>query len=1169
MGSNARCHRPKARGLPVLNTRAGRCVTALGVGLAASLAAGADAVRVGHLTVDYASFLSRNDIVYLSPPREGWEGLPLGNGRLGAQAWQPDGLTFQLNTPLSGVYGGAIARIHLGAEPGPLTGLRSYEQRLSLCRAAVTTHSRHTNGERDVAAFIPADADALVLEVADTRPDARHRVEMEVWRSSASLRVADGILLLTDALKLAGEPDYRFAIALGLDDPKAAARGLAALGTAAPRFVAYAAFAATRDPRADVAAEAMGKLAELRRRGLAAVRQAHEAAWAAFWAKSILHLHSADGVADYLENLWHIHLYAMACGSRGEVPPKFNGGLWTDDRDLREWGAAFWHWNTQETYWPLYAANHLDLLRPYYDMYFGMLPTVRAWTKEMYGLDGAQFQETIPFNGRMGKWPTVRGVHPRVPVPTQFAHTNAILSSSAEIAMQFWWAWLYTGDEAFLRDRAYPLMKEATLFYLGYLEKDKQGRYIIWPSNAHETYWRVQNPATDLAAVRYLFPAVLRAAETLNCDPDLRARCREALDHLAPYPLDPKTGAILPFEPQPGEKIEVSNAENPELFPIGVFPLIALGSPDYALALKTFHARKHVNTSGWTTDSICAARLGIADDEASRRLFPGWTPADRNGWGIERLLPNHAELYQDHPNGLMDYYGREPAIHPYLEGSGTFATACGEMLLQSWDGVIRVAIALPRAWNAKFTLLAMGGFLVSAECEGGKVLYVAIESQRGGEARLANPFEGPALVRQGDQTLLRSADSMFSFPTTAGGTYLVVPESQPDAARGRPVLTGTANAAPKRLSPASQRWIGKLAPPTLGQKPSETNPPQPPPVPARMERSATPLLEPVRAAAPPKIDGVLDEPIWKEAKPLGAFVLAGSGAPAQEQTEIRLACDKDFLYVAITAWESQMDCQLATCQPPRHGQAVEMDDSVSILIRPLASSTACWRLAVNPLGARYAALCTQGGARNAAVNPKWDVAVRRWSNRWTIEAAIPYLALAPDPPAAGSAWGIRIERREMPRGERSAFPAATASGPLAVPATSEPLVATAAAFATLRFAEGAPAPERRAIEPGLVGHWPGEITGGIWVRDQSGNGLHGLIVGDVRPEFVVRASARTPDGLKAALPTEKQPALALRGGYIEVPDSPLLNMKDALTLMAWVRPEQVGGMRLFNKTPVG
>ncbi len=73
----------------------------------------AGTVRVGQLDVDYASFLSRNDIVYLSPAREGWEGLPLGNGRLGAQAWQPDGFTFQLNTPLSGVYGGAIARLHL------------------------------------------------------------------------------------------------------------------------------------------------------------------------------------------------------------------------------------------------------------------------------------------------------------------------------------------------------------------------------------------------------------------------------------------------------------------------------------------------------------------------------------------------------------------------------------------------------------------------------------------------------------------------------------------------------------------------------------------------------------------------------------------------------------------------------------------------------------------------------------------------------------------------------------------------------------------------------------------------------------------------------------------------------------------------------------------------
>jgi len=72
-----------------------------------------------------------------------------------------------------------------------------------------------------------------------------------------------------------------------------------------------------------VAAAAGEKLAALRKRGLAAVRQDNARWWAEFWRKSFIRLSSDDGLADYAANLWYMHIYAMAAGSRDEVPPKF------------------------------------------------------------------------------------------------------------------------------------------------------------------------------------------------------------------------------------------------------------------------------------------------------------------------------------------------------------------------------------------------------------------------------------------------------------------------------------------------------------------------------------------------------------------------------------------------------------------------------------------------------------------------------------------------------------------------------------------------------------------------------------------------------------------------------------------------------------------------------
>lgn len=1092
-------------------------------------------------TPDFAGIVSHNDVVYLSPARQGWEGLPLGNGTLGAQAWQPDGLMFQLNTPLSGVYGGAICRVRLRTTPAMLSGMRTYCQRLSLYDAALVTDAGTESGRLHVRSWIPADSDALMIECDDARNGVTDRfLEIQTWRPTAVLAVigkGDGRVTFTDVLRVQGEPDYRFAVAARVEGANAAAEKAdektLRLRIPSGRFVVWVALAATREKGKDVAALAGQRLAALRGRGLEEVRKAHAAWWSQFWAKSFVKLASPDGAADYCANLWYVHLYAMAAGSRGEVPPKFNGGLWTDQRDEREWGPAYWHWNTQETYWPIFAANHLELHRPYQDMYWGMLPTVKKWTKETWETDGAQYQETIPFNGAMGVWPKERGLHPRLPVPKHVAHTNLILSSTAEIAMQFWWAYLYTGDEKFLRERVYPLMKEMAAFYVGYLEKDAAGRYNMAPSNAHETFWKVKNPATDLAALRYFFATIVEVSRRLDADADLRAVWQDRLDHLAPWAIDAATGAILPYELRPGEKIEVQNAENPDLFAIGVFPLMTQDTPDRALAVKTFHARRNVNGYGWTTDSICAARLGLAEPSGAR-------PQQQ---GLGQLLVDHARRYQDHPSGLQDYYGRKPAIHPYLEGSGTFATAVGEMLLQSWNGLIRVCPALPKAWSADFKLLAMGGFEVTGHAERGKTQWISLLSQRGQPARLVSPFGGRVRVTCGPREVLRSEGPVLDFPTEAGQTYVVLPAGAtlPDVP-----IAASINNAP-RLLPSAGIAIGK--PPMASQgwtPPRETNAPQPPRSVVPVERSAKPEVKAARLPSPPKIDGDLSDEVWKSARELGSFLRTGQASPAAEQTEVLVGCDDQALYLGITCWESRMDGLLAEypAGPENHDAPVCDDDSVEIFLQPAPGPV--WHFAVNALGAIYDAF---GSADNddKAVNPAWKVATSRRSNRWIVEAAIPFSSIVPDPPERGSPWGFNVGRNERPHGETSTW------SPLGGTNLFRPRE-----FGRLVFAEGASGKGDRRAEgveaPDLVGHWTFEELKGIWIRDVSGHRHHGMMIGS---------------GMKLV---EGKVGKALEfsgGGFVNIADTPDLNFSGAMTLAVWVCPKQIGSMRLVDKGPTG
>ena len=1102
-------------------------------------------VRAG-AEVDMRGVVAHNDLVYLFPAREGWEGVPLGNGTLGAQAWQPEGLVFQLNTPLSGVYGGAICRVRVRTATALMAGVKDYKQRLSLYDATLRTEINTDAGKVSAESYIPATEDALVVNLDDARGGGGGAwADLETWRPSAAHTVGDGVLVMTDALKCEREPDYRFAVAMGAVGGNAAAEadpnGKAShLRLSGGKFSLLVAFAGTRDPKVDVAAQARARLEGLRGRGVEALHRDHAAWWADFWSKSFLKLTSADGVADYVANCWYMHIYAMGAGSRGEVPPKFNGGLWTDNRDEREWGASYWHWNTQETYWPLYAANHLELLKPYYDMYWGMLPAVEKMTKDWYGVDNAaQYQETIPFNGNISPGVPVRGIHPRLPVPKDVAATNQIYSSSAEIAMQYWWHYLYTGDENFLRERTYPLMKAVANFFLAYLQQDAQGVYFMYPSSGHETFHNKLNATTDLAALRWLFPTLIRASEILGVDADLRPVdlrqvWQEHLDHLAPYGQDPTTQAITPYYLKPDEKLAArENAENPELFPIGVFPLITLGSPDLALGIRTFQQRANVDVYGWTTDSICAARLGLGDNP------PGSFPPGQ--MGLADLLKTHIEYYQDHPDGLQDYYGRVPAIHPYLEGSGTFSTGVNEMLVQAWNGALRVGAALPKAWNADFKLLAPGGFVVSGHAEKGQVGELAILSQRGAALALANPWGAAATISADGKTVLSSADAVLKIPTQAGKTYQV---TRAGAAWQELTVTAAENDAPKHLSPGSKRWLGKpLSPIQNWQPPAEANAPQPPVVPAQLDRPANPAITAVRFAAAPKMDGTLDDPVWKTARSLGSWFLLSKRTPATQQTDVHVGYDDKNLYLGMVCWEARMAGQIAELEPrpENRDRDVVADDSVEIFLVP-AGQTSMWHFAANVLGCRYDARGASAATEDARVNPEWTVATSRRGNRWIVEAAIPFSSLTAEGPYAGETWGVNFCRNEKPSGETSTW------APLSQFAFHLP-----AEFGRLTFADMPPAPPAAAVAPDLVGRWDFARLQGQWVPDSSGHGHAGFLTSPMK-----------------TVPGKLGQALELTGaGYVDIATAPELNLTDGMTLAVWINPHTKGSMRLIDKGPAG
>jgi hypothetical protein len=78
------------------------------------------------------------------------------------------------------------------------------------------------------------------------------------------------------------------------------------------------------------------------------------------------------------------------------------------------------------------------------------------------------------------------------------------MGTTAKIAYLYWLKYEHTLDEAWLRDRAYPMMKGAVEFYRNYpnLKKDADGKYHIYHTNSNEPAWGVKDSDEDMSAMR-------------------------------------------------------------------------------------------------------------------------------------------------------------------------------------------------------------------------------------------------------------------------------------------------------------------------------------------------------------------------------------------------------------------------------------------------------------------------------------------------------------------------------------------------------------------------------------------------------------------------------------------------------------------------------------------
>jgi len=128
----------------------------------------------------------------------------------------------------------------------------------------------------------------------------------------------------------------------------------------------------------------------------------HEQWWRKYWSQSSISV--PDSI---LERQWYLEQYKFGAASGLGAPPISLQAVWTADHGrIPPWKGDFHHdLNTQLSYWPCYSSNHLEEGLAFLDWLWKIKPTAEAYTKEYYDSDGLNVPGVTTLDGSpMGGW---------------------------------------------------------------------------------------------------------------------------------------------------------------------------------------------------------------------------------------------------------------------------------------------------------------------------------------------------------------------------------------------------------------------------------------------------------------------------------------------------------------------------------------------------------------------------------------------------------------------------------------------------------------------------------------------------------------------------------------------------------------------------------------------
>ena len=481
----------------------------------------------------------------------------------------------------------------------------------------------------------------------------------------------------------------------------------------------------------DYAAICTMAIEQARKKGFDQIRQAHQADHRALYDRVKLQLAGTNDfktptdqrIANYKQNrsdrglevlLFNFGRYMMIASSRpGSLPANLQGA-WNNSNNPQWCSDYHGNINLQMNYWMTETTNLAECAIPLIEFVDSLREPGRITAREYYGTEGWVAHTMInTFGFTAPGWNFNWGYAP---------------NAAAWLSRHTWEHYNFGRDKDYLKHTAYPILKEAALFWEQYLIEDTDGTLVSSPSYSPEHGPITVGCTMDQQVAHDVFTICIEAAEILGTDTEKVALWKDMRSRLSPLKIG-KHGQLQEWK----KDIDDPNDKHRHVNHLyGLHPgrqISPLKTPELAEAAKVTLTHRGDGGTGWSLAWKINFWARLLDGDRAHTLFGNLLS--------DKILPN-----------LLD-------THPPFQIDGNFGAtnAVAEMLVQSHTNIIELLPALPSAWSDGHIsgLRARGNVVVDLKWERGKLVTAKFTTASGGTFELLYKGSTKSITLEADQ----------------------------------------------------------------------------------------------------------------------------------------------------------------------------------------------------------------------------------------------------------------------------------------------------------------------------------------------------------------------------------------------------------------------------------